>query len=102
MVFLSGNKTTKLHQKKKKHIHKNRVHKKSPLSGQRPFGEDTDEFKESVSHAQSWKRKFSSIDDMPDSEIPKRYDYRNIKGYDYTGPVRDQGGCGSCYTLGFV
>jgi hypothetical protein len=23
-------------------------------------------------------------------------------GYDFTGKVRDQGGCGSCYTMSFI
>jgi len=31
---------------------------------------------------------------MPDSVIPK--------GYDFTGPLRNQKGCGSCYTMGFI
>lgn len=96
--------SSKLHQKKKKkhHVHKNRVHVKSPLSGNGTFGEETEEWSEAVSHAQQWKHKYSSVEDIPDSAVPKRWDFRNIKGYDFTGPVRDQGACGSCYTLGFV
>ena len=39
---------------------------------------------------------------MPDSVIPKTYDFRNIENYDFTGPTRDQKECGSCYTLGFI
>ena len=39
---------------------------------------------------------------MPDTVIPKGYDYRNIGGYDFTGPLRNQKGCGSCYTMGFI
>lgn len=39
---------------------------------------------------------------MPDSEIPRNYDFRNIKNYDFTGPIRDQKECGSCYTLAFT
>jgi len=26
----------------------------------------------------------------------------NIEGFDFTGKVRDQGSCGSCYTVSFV
>lgn len=39
---------------------------------------------------------------MPDSVIPKAYDYRNIGGFDFTGKLRNQKGCGSCYTMGFI
>lgn len=34
--------------------------------------------------------------------IPTTWDFRNIGGYDFTGDVRDQLECGSCYTLGFI
>lgn len=34
--------------------------------------------------------------------VPKTYDFRNIDEFDFTGPVRDQVECGSCYTLGFI
>jgi hypothetical protein len=30
------------------------------------------------------------------------YDFSNIGGYDFMGPVRNQGACGSCYTVSFV
>ena len=46
--------------------------------------------------------KYATIDDMPDSIIPDTYDLRNIDGYDFTGKVRDQGPCGSCYTMAFI
>jgi C1A family cysteine protease len=38
---------------------------------------------------------------IPDNEIPSEYDFRWINGYDFTNPVRDQGHCGSCYTVAF-
>ena len=32
--------------------------------------------------------------------LPVNYDWRNINGKAYIGPVRNQGGCGSCYSFG--
>ena len=43
-----------------------------------------------------------SADDIPDSELPESYDFSNIAVYDFIGPVRDQGACGSCYTVSFT
>lgn len=34
--------------------------------------------------------------------IPDSFDLRNINGYDFTGPVRDQSECGSCFTMAFI
>jgi cathepsin C len=34
--------------------------------------------------------------------LPESYDFRNIDGFDFTNPLRDQGGCGSCYTVSFT
>ena len=53
------------------------------------FGEDTEEFAESLSLAQSWYHKYTSLDEIPDSMIPNEWDFRNINGYDFTGVVRD-------------
>lgn len=39
---------------------------------------------------------------IPIAEIPQAYDFRNIGGYDFTGEIRNQKGCGSCYTIGFI
>jgi hypothetical protein len=52
--------------------------------------------------AQSWSKKYKTADEIPDSEIPAEYDFTNIDGYDFSGPVRDQGACGSCYTVSFT
>jgi hypothetical protein len=40
--------------------------------------------------------------EIPDSELPENFDWRNIKGVDFTNPHRDQGHCGSCYTVSFT
>ena len=45
---------------------------------------------------------FKTPDHIPDSMVPENYDFRNIGGYDFTGSLRDQAECGSCYTMGFI
>ena len=30
-----------------------------------------------------------NTDDIPDDVVPKNYDFRNIKDYDFTSPLRD-------------
>ena len=47
-------------------------------------------------------KKYKKSSDIPDSEIPDNFDWRNFKGYDFTGDVLDQRACGSCYTFSFV
>jgi len=60
------------------------------------------EFQDALEKAQSWYKKYSSAQDIPDSLIPESYDFRNIDGFDFTNPLRDQGACGSCYTVSFT
>ena len=46
--------------------------------------------------------KYSSADEIPDSELPENFDWRDIQGYDFTNEHRNQGHCGSCYTVSFT
>ena len=51
---------------------------------------------------QEWYKKYNSADEIPEKHIPEQYDMRNIDGFDFTNPLRDQGACGSCYTVSFT
>eukprot|EP00347_Sterkiella_histriomuscorum_P015978 403354969 len=42
------------------------------------------------------------LDDIKESDLPQTWDWRDVDGYDFTGPTRDQKGCGSCYTMSFL
>jgi len=76
-------------------------HKKNELSGKQ-YADKTPEFNLAVVGAQKWMKNFKLAEDIPDTMIPNSYDFRNLGGYDFTGEVRDQMECGSCYTLGFI
>lgn len=75
---------------------------KNPLAGTKSFDSQSDDFFRALNKAQSWKKKYNDIDEIPDSLVPSSYDFRNIDGYDFTGPVRDQAECGSCFALSFI
>ena len=47
-------------------------------------------------------KKYKTSEDVPKSELPKELDWTNFMGYDFTAPIRDQGSCGSCYTVSFT
>jgi len=67
------------------------------------FGPESGEpFDAAVAKAQAWYTKYASADEIMDSEIPETYDLRDIDGFDFTNPLRDQGACGSCYTVSFT
>ena len=56
----------------------------------------------SQNYIQSWAKKYKSASEIPEEELPKTYDLRNVAGNDYTGEVRDQSQCGSCYAMAFT
>ena len=42
-----------------------------------------------VAKAQVFRNKYSSAEEIPDSELPEQHDWRNFHGYDFTGEIRD-------------
>jgi C1A family cysteine protease len=42
------------------------------------------------------------VSDFKDEDLPESWDWRNVNGYDFLSPLRDQGSCGSCYTISFI
>ncbi|CDW78518.1 cathepsin c [Stylonychia lemnae] len=44
----------------------------------------------------------SSLDKMSENDLPDQWDWRNVSDYDFTTPVKDQKGCGSCYAMSFT
>jgi hypothetical protein len=51
---------------------------------------------------QGVRNKYPEASMIPDSELPEQWDWRNVNGFDFTGPVRDQKACGSCYAMAFA
>lgn len=67
------------------------------------FGDlNNPDFVKSLAHAQKYQKEYANAQDIPDSELPETHDLRSIQGFDYTSEFRDQGHCGSCYTVSFV
>ena len=69
--------------------------------GKKQFGKDKD-FGKVYDKIEALRKKYKTADEIPDKEVPQDYDLSNIEGFDFTGKVRDQGSCGSCYTVSFV
>jgi hypothetical protein len=42
------------------------------------------------------------LEEITEEDLPTTWEWINVNGYDFTPPVRDQGGCGSCYIESFV
>jgi len=59
-------------------------------------------FASALAEAQKYQTKYTTSDAIPDSEVPVFFDWRNVGGYDFTGKIRDQKQCGSCYTMAFT
>lgn len=59
-------------------------------------------FKATLAKAQQWQKKYPNYLDITDAELPESYDFRNLDGFDFTSKFRDQGHCGSCYTISFT
>lgn len=42
-----------------------------------------------LAKAQSWAKSYKTPEDIPDSLVPESYDFSDINGYDFMGPVRN-------------
>jgi hypothetical protein len=66
------------------------------------FGQaDDTKFKEVLDKTQKFQKQYENAQDIPDAELPDSFDLRNMEGYDFTSGLREQGKCGSCYTMSF-
>lgn len=65
-----------------------KVLRKSGESGTKKFRDGSDDFFHTISKAQSWAKKYKNPEEIPNTFIPDEYDFRNINGYDFTGPMR--------------
>jgi hypothetical protein len=74
----------------------------SDLEKKKKFGSDNSEFKKVLKKAQHWANSFNSATEIPDDKLPTDLDWSNVEGYNFMGDFRDQGPCGSCYTVSFT
>jgi C1A family cysteine protease len=65
------------------------------------FGQGED-FDAALKKAQHFLNEYPSASEIADSELPESFDWRNVGGFDFTGEVRDQAVCGSCYIFSFI
>jgi len=76
--------------------------KEKTEKAKKKFADGSAEFNKTLDKVQSWAKKYKAPEDIPESDLPEVWDLRDMNGYDFTGPVRDQGPCGSCYTVSFT
>lgn len=74
---------------------------KSETDEGKQFGKG-DDFEKVLGKAQMFQKQYSDYKSIPDDQLPKHFDWRSIDGYDFTGEIRDQKACGSCYTVAFT
>ena len=55
-----------------------------------------------MTEARKYQTKYTSADQIPDDQVPANFDWRDIQGFDFTNKHRNQGHCGSCYTVSFT
>ena len=65
------------------------------------FGEGAD-FQAALAQARKPQEQYNSAELIPDDHLPEQFDWRDVNGFDFTGKVRDQKACGSCYTVAFT
>ena len=52
------------------------------------FGEG-ENWTKALESAQSYMKKYPKAEDIPDSQLPQQFDWRDVKGYDFTSKIRD-------------
>lgn len=70
-------------------------------SESKTFG-DGEDFKKAHEEALKFQQQYASADQIPDDQLPQNFDWRSVGGYDFTNEHRNQGHCGSCYTVSFT
>jgi hypothetical protein len=78
------------------------VQAKADLESENKLFEEHQNFQAAWSEAKMFQKKYPDAQSIPDSELPENFDWRDIKGVDFTSKHRDQGHCGSCYTVSFT